>query len=242
MKKLSIKLNDLNIYLKEEVNSFIKDGKVSVNNETIKNPNHLVSEDDIIFVNNQRAIKPELKYFLINKPINYLSNPFDKVKSKNIKELFLEEHQNKGLNTIAKIDYKHRGIMVLTNDLELIKKHNQLNLGIEYGYDIKLNSILKREDLKKIKQGIKVDNAILRPNYIKVTNVNPTTKQSTIKILINDAEIYHLNQMFKSLNYKLISVNRFKYDFLTNESLKQGTYRELKIHEMRKLHRFIIKK
>jgi len=108
--------------------------------------------NDIILVNDKPIVKKELTYFLMNKPTNYLSDPIDKLKRKNIKDLLLEEHKNLGLYPISKIDYSSGGIMVLTNDGILLNKHNQKNLNIEYGYELKISDIFKKEDFKKLRE------------------------------------------------------------------------------------------
>lgn len=241
MIKLIDKLNSLGIYAKNESLNLIKQKKVKVNNEIITNPNDLIKDEDTIFVNNIRLPDLELKYFLINKPPNYLSNPNDKVKSNNVKHLLLDEHQLLGLQPIDTLSYKDQGIIILTNDQILLKKHQQLNLNIEYGFEVKLDKILRREDLKKIREGLKIEDTLFKPNYIKVTNVNPKTKTCTINLLFNNIKAHQIKQLFKYLDYKITLINRYKYDFLTNERLKLKTYRDLKVHEIKKLHRFIIK-
>lgn len=228
-------------YSRNEADKLIKANKVKVNGTIINELGYKVLPNDIILVNDKPIVKKELTYFLMNKPTNYLSDPIDKLKRKNIKDLLLEEHKNLGLYPISKIDYSSGGIMVLTNDGILLNKHNQKNLNIEYGYELKISDIFKKEDFKKLRDGYRVGKIVIKANYIKISKVDYKTKTSYLDLLINDLTIPELKKLFLKLGYKVSSVIRYKYDFLNNLDLKRGTYRNLKIHEIKKLHRFLIK-
>ena len=70
----------------------------------------------------------------------------------------------------------------------------------------------------------------------KVLKMDKKNNTSVVELTIHEGRNHQVKNMFKALGYNVIKLKREKISFLTDESLPSGTYRQLSIHEVKKLY------
>ena len=69
---------------RRNADNLIRNGKIEVNNQIITTPGLIIKKNDIVKYNGKvLKLKNDKLYFLLNKPVNFISTCFDKKKKKN---------------------------------------------------------------------------------------------------------------------------------------------------------------
>ena len=164
MERLQKVIAEAGIASRRKAEELIKDGKVKVNGKVITELGTKVDNKDIIEVNN-KLIEKELKeYYLLNKPRGVITSTSDDKGRKTVIDLI---DTDAGIYPVGRIDYDTTVALLLTNDGEFdnILTHPKNN--IDKVYLAKLNGIIKGEQINKLKDGVILDNVLVKPSRVK---------------------------------------------------------------------------
>ncbi|MFW6148518.1 MAG: pseudouridine synthase, partial [Atribacterota bacterium] len=132
----------------------IVNGRVKVNHQIVQKLGTKVDpiKDLVELDNTIISEKVDRIYILLNKPKGYLctySDPFGRPTIYN-----LLEGVNTKVNYAGRLDYLSEGLILLTNDGDLIYKVTHPKKKIRKVYLVKINGITKSKDIKKLEKGI----------------------------------------------------------------------------------------
>ncbi len=220
---------------RRKAEELISQGKVKVNDEIVTEMGLKVSNKDDIVVEGKHLTNSEKCYYLLYKPEKVISSTKDEHNRKTVVDII---GCSEKIYPIGRLDYDTTGILLLTNDGELtdILAHPRNN--VPKTYVAKINTILTKEEVLKIKKGIVIDNRITKPDYFKVKKVNKDNNVSTVELVITEGRNHIVKNIFKELGYKVLKLKRVTYGFLTLDGLKKGEYRKLSIKEVKILYAY----
>jgi len=213
-------------------------GKVKVNNEVITKLGTTIDpEKDVIQLNN-KIIRNENKhiYILLNKPIGYLCTYHDSFGRQTIFDLTKEIKIK--LNYAGRLDYLSEGLVLLTNDGDLIYKITHPKKKIEKVYIVKINGIPERKDIEKLEKGVSLSPKIItRPCLLKMIKKN--NNSSFFRITLWEGKKRQIRRMFSMIGFSVLKLKRIKVGILSLDKLKTGEYRYLRNDEIKKLKSII---
>ena len=70
----------------------------------------------------------------------------------------------------------------------------------------------------------------------KILRADKKTNTSVVELTIHEGRNHQVKNMFKALGYNVIKLKRERISFLTVDGLSSGDYRQLSIHEVKKLY------
>src|SRR3989338_5747036 len=159
----------------------LNEGKVLVNNNPIYNPEFQVNpKKEIILVNNKPFSSMPKKYFLLNKPLGYLTSKKRSLGKKHVLELIHCDKKLKNtLFPIGRLDYNTTGLLLITNDGDFAHQLLQPKNKIEKEYVVAIEGHLSDDDIRLLETGItiQVDNHPYKTLPAKVCIIS--SKQST---------------------------------------------------------------
>ncbi len=197
----------------------IKSGKVFVNNQIVKEPFYKVESTDEVIVDG-KLIKEEHKvYILLNKPKGYVTTVADEQGRKTVLDLI--KGVSVRLYPVGRLDINTTGVLVLTNDGELTNRLSHPKYEVRKTYLITLDRLLIREDLLKIRNGVKLEDGLLKVDKIFL----PT--KSTIEVTLHSGRNRIIRRLFEHLGYKVTTLDRIGYAALSKGSLSIGKWRHL---------------
>ena len=91
-------------------------------------------------------------------------------------------------------------------------------------------------DIRKLKQGVVIDDYKTRECRVKVRKVNSKTNTSIVEIGINEGHNHQVKKMFKTLGFNVLKLDRIRYGILTIENLKRGESKELSKKDVSRLY------
>ena len=219
---------------RRKAEELITSGKVMVNGKIVKELGTKVSGSDTIVVEGKTLELDSKKvYYLLNKPRGVISSVSDEAGRTTVVDLI---KTNSRIYPVGRLDYDTTGLLLLTNDGELANKLIHPSNGVEKTYIAKIEGILNKEAIDKLKHGVVVDGRKVKIVRFKVKKKDIVKETSLVEITIIEGRNHIVKNIFKELGYSVEKLTRVSLDFLNIEGLKSGEYRELSIKEVKRLY------
>ena len=187
----------------------IRNGKITINNKIIDNPNYFFNpKKSIIKYNNEKLKKISNIYFIMNKPAGYLSQK--STGEKTVYDLFenldISKESKNSLYAVGRLDKYTEGLLIITNDGEL----SNLIMSPENMIIKKYYALLEKSaDINKIKlleKGMEIE--IDRGKYkTKPCNVK-IVGEKEIYISISEGKKRQIRKMFEKIDNKVVYLKR----------------------------------
>ncbi len=223
----------LNKYVQENLGisrrkfvSLIDSGNVFVDWEKIQSYSFEIKWWELLEIKNMKIkwnikISDWINIVLFNKPIWYVCSKEDK-HNKTIYEILPKEFQN--YFYIGRLDKDSRGLLVLTNNSELVNKYQHPSNWVEKEYDVQIDKMFSLNDYKKMKKWILDDWELL---MIKMAKYYQQKNKYFIKIVLIEWKKRHIRRMLNSLWYKVLDLVRVREWQFELWNLREGCYRQL---------------
>ena len=203
-------------------------GKVITELGTKVLANDIISIDGVII---NKDVKHE--YYLLNKPRQVISSVEDKLGRITVRDLINTEAR---IYPVGRLDYDTTGLIILTNDGDFANMLMHPSYEIEKTYVAKINKVLDKDDINKLKKGIVIDNRKVDIKRFKIRKKDVEKNTSIIELTIVEGRNHIVKKIFESMRIDVIKLSRVSYAFLTLDGLKSGEYRKLSIKEIKKLY------
>ena len=219
---------------RRKAEELIKQKRVKVNNEIVDQMGVSVSENDVVSVDGKELKMTEKKvYFLLNKPRGVICSSNDEKNRQTVVDLI---NCDERIYSVGRLDYDTTGVLILTNDGDLTNLLTHPKNEIEKTYLAKIEGILSKEDIFKLKNNISIEGRKVIISHLKVRKTDYVKNDSLVEISIVEGRNHIVKKIFSSLNHEVIKLSRIRYAFLDVGNLKSGEYRELSLKEVKKLY------
>lgn len=218
---------------RRKAEELISSGKVKVNGSVITTLGTKVKESDQIIIDGTLLSKDDKVYYLLNKPRSIISSVVDEKNRKTIVDLI---ETDKRIYPIGRLDYDTTGLILLTNDGDLANLLTHPSNKIDKLYIAKIKGKIDPYDLKKLKNGVVIDNYKTSPCNAKIRKYDKRSNSSIAEIIIHEGKNHQVKKMFEAFGYDVLKLKREKIGFLTLEGLQSGEYRKLLPKEVKKLY------
>lgn len=213
---------------RRDADIYIQSGNVKVNGKVVTEMGYKVQLNDKVDFDG-RVITPEKKeYILLNKPKNFTTSGDDEGDLRNVAELVRGATKAK-LQPIGRMDKNTTGLLIFTNDTDMIRKFAQPNQKSPKIYQVSLDRNLKFEDLEKMSQGVTLDGHRLFIDEISYIDGEPKTE---IGLKLRTPNVKVVRAIFESFKYDVLKVDRVSFAGLTKKNLPRGNYRFLTEQEI----------
>ena len=219
---------------RRKAEDLIRHGKVLVNGKVITELGTKVLANDIISIDGviiNKDVKHE--YYLLNKPRQVISSVEDKLGRITVRDLINTEAR---IYPVGRLDYDTTGLIILTNDGDFANMLMHPSYEIEKTYVAKINKVLDKDDINKLKKGIVIDNRKVDIKRFKIRKKDVEKNTSIIELTIVEGRNHIVKKIFESMRIDVIKLSRVSYAFLTLDGLKSGEYRKLSIKEIKRLY------
>lgn len=213
----------------------IKQGKVTINGETVESFNHPVNPDkDTVTVDGQEIdLKPtETVCLMLNKPKGYLSTVRDERGRRTVIELLPEKYRHLRLYPAGRLDGDSTGLMLLTNDGDLTYRLTHPKFEHEKEYLVQVKGRLTESERQELERGIRLEDGVTHPAVVKTVTVSPPFNYS---ITIHEGRKRQVRRMFERVKHPVIELKRVRIGGLTLGNLKEGKVKKLNRNEINAL-------
>jgi 23S rRNA pseudouridine2605 synthase len=213
---------------RRDADIYIESGNVKVNGQVVTELGHVVKITDRVEFDGSLIIPEKKEYLLLNKPKNFTTSGDDEKDMRNVMELVRGATKAK-VQPIGRMDKNTTGLLIFTNDSDIIRKFAQPNQKSFKIYQVSLDKNLKFEDLEKIAGGVTLDGHRL---YIDEISYIEGEAKTEIGLKLRTPNVKVVRAIFENFKYDVLKVDRVAFAGLTKKNLPRGNYRFLTEQEI----------
>ena len=226
--RLQVFLSKAGVCSRRSAVDIIRSGKARVNNRKILEPSfNIDTAKDIIFLNDKKISLKEEIYIMLNKPRGVTTTKKDRFAKRTVMDLLPPRMSH--LNPVGRLDKDTTGLLLLTNNGELINRLTHPRHNIEKLYEARLDARLKDADRVALERGIDLDDERTAPCRIQLR------EKSNLEIVLHEGKKRQIRRMFSKMGYKVLDLKRSKEGPLVLAGLGEGKWRALTEKEIREL-------
>ena len=187
---------------RREADKLILDGRVTVNNKIIQ-PGYKVQENEIVKVDGEK-IKSNFKkniYMAFNKPKGIVCTTDTEKEENNIIDYI---NYNKRIFPIGRLDKLSEGLILLTNDGDIVNKILRSRYKHEKEYLVTVNKKISKDFLKKLENGVPILNTTTRK--CETTFIN----DFQFKIILTQGLNRQLRRMCEYFDFRVKKLERIR--------------------------------
>ncbi|SIT66696.1 pseudouridine synthase [Edaphobacillus lindanitolerans] len=218
---------------RRKAEELIKDGKVTVNGETVTELGTKVGPSDAVEVEGIRIEREEKVYYLLYKPRGVLSAASDDKGRKTVTDLFPEVEER--LYPVGRLDYDTTGVLLLTNDGDFAYLMTHPKFNIDKTYVARTKGIPTKEQLKQLERGILLEDGKTAPARAKLLSMDKKTGRAIVSLTIHEGKNRQVKRMFEAIGCPVQKLKRESFGFLDLHGMNAGDRRELTAHEVKQL-------
>ncbi|WP_452225032.1 pseudouridine synthase [Lacinutrix chionoecetis] len=207
----------------------IATGLVSVNGKIVTEMGYKVKLEDEVRYDGAR-INPEKKaYVLLNKPKGFATTTSEH-KGRTVMDL-VANATNSRIKPIGRLGRNSTGLLLFTNDEKVVARFTSSNKGVERLFHLELDTNLKIDDLKKIREGLRIEGKQISVEEIDYVN----NKKNEIGIKIKNTGNTILHTIFDYFKIELVKIDCVQIAHLTKKDIPRGNWKILTEQEVQTL-------
>lgn len=189
-----------------------------------------VSKSQIVKVNGKLISKEEdLVYIVLNKPVGITCTTEHKVKG-NIVDFV---NHKKRIFPIGRLDKDSQGLILMTNDGDIVNKILRAGNNHEKEYIVTVNKPINEEFVRRMSNGIKILGQVTKKCYVKKEGNN------TFRIILTQGLNRQIRRMCEALGYEVVKLKRIRIMNINLGELRMGEWRDLTYKELKGLNNLI---
>jgi len=232
LKRINKFLSEAGYCSRREADKLIEAGRVTINGSvpemgTKITPNDMVHVDGKEIKNN----KNDFVYIAFNKPVGIVCTTDTSVEKDNIIDFI---NYPKRIFPIGRLDKPSEGLILLTDDGDIVNKILRASNNHEKEYIVKVDKPISQTFIERMGGGIPL------ADLNKVTKKCQVKKLSTyeFKIILTQGLNRQIRRMCEYLNYEVETLKRVRIMNITLD-MPVGKYRELSKNEFKELNGLI---
>ena len=218
---------------RRKAEELIKKGLVYINGDQASLGDKVSGNDYIEVEGNAINEKQDKVYYLLNKPRGVITSTTDDKGRKTVVDII---DTNTRIYPVGRLDYDTTGLLILTNDGELANLLTHPKNNIDKVYIAKIEGLITKGNLRTLENGVVIDGRKTSKSKAKILRADKKTNTTVVELTIHEGRNHQVKNMFKALGYNVIKLKRERISFLTVDGLSSGDYRQLSIHEVKKLY------
>ena len=234
-------LGEQGIGTRKQIKEYIKNGRCQVNGEiAVKSDMHIDEERDVISFDGKELSYSRFHYFMLYKPAGVVSATRDG-KNKTVLDLLSGENV-KGLSPCGRLDIDTEGLILLTDDGELIHRLLSPRKHVDKVYEAHLSHALDDAHISKLEKGVDIgdkkdDGTVDYTLPAKVVVMEDDEMgRPVIHLIIREGRFHQVKRMLEAVGNEVLFLKRLSMGSLTlDPELKSGEYRPLTEEEIENL-------
>lgn len=205
-------------------------GKVKVNNKVCSDlATNVFEHDDKIELDGEEIkLDIPLLYIMMNKPKGLVVTRADEYDRKTVYSILPPEFNF--LKPVGRLDKDSEGLLLLTNDGEMINKILHPKYKQDKVYQVAVAGNITKEQLNKLRAGIDIGDGVTQPAGVYIRK--NYERKTTLKFVLKEGRKRQIRRMLESVESKVISLRRTQVGDIQLGRLPQGQWRYLTKQEI----------
>ena len=138
---------------RRKADELIESGRVQVNGKTVTLLGYEIRTKDKVSIDGKTLRVMKLEYYRFYKPTGYITTSDDEKGRKTIYDILPDELKH--LRPVGRLDKDSSGLLILTNDGNLVYELTHPSLKVAKVYRVTVDAFLKVKTLKSLQEALK---------------------------------------------------------------------------------------
>ena len=214
---------------RREADKLIEDGRVTIDGIKAVMGTKVSANANVKVDGKPLKKEEELVYIALNKPVGITCTTEKKVKG-NIVDFVGHE---KRIFPIGRLDKDSQGLILLTNDGDIVNKILRAGNNHEKEYIVTVNKPIDSKFVKDMSSGVRILGTVTKKCIVEKLN------DRTFRIILTQGMNRQIRRMCEALGYTVTKLNRIRIMNIKLGDLKIGNWRDLTSDELKKLNSLI---
>lgn len=215
------------------VERLIEQGRIRVNGRRAAVGARIDTSKDVVEVDGSPVpVKPELVYYVLNKPAGVVTTASDELGRVTVVDIV---DVGPRIWPVGRLDRDTEGLIVLTNDGTLTERLSHPRFEVPKTYVAEVSGAVSKRDLARLNRGVDIGEA--RPAAGRARLVERSPGASLIEVVIAEGRNREVRRMLEAIGHPVRRLVRTSVGPLMLGRLKPGTFRRLSPDEVRQLYR-----
>lgn len=236
--------NRLNKYIasagicsRRDADELIEQGKVIVNGKKVTELGFLVGDKDKVFIDGKLIYPKKHEYYKFYKPAGYITTSDDEKGRKTIYDVLPENM--KGLKPVGRLDKDSTGLLIMTNDGDLINELTHPSIKVPKVYIVRIDGKINQNHIEQMASGIEIEEG--KVAYAEVDVIEVSNKTTLMEVVLYQGLNRQIRKMFDFLGFKVESLKRIQHATIQLEGLKKGEVKPIKPKQIKELKAYLSK-
>lgn len=222
-------LSDAGLCSRREADRYIAEGRVKIDGIKAEIGSR-VRHESRVTLNGRPVINKEKRVLIaFNKPVGIVSTTSTKDPDNIIDFINYPSR----IFPIGRLDKDSEGLILLTNDGDLVNSILRERYGHEKEYIVTVNKEVTREFVKQMSEGVPILDTVTKPCRVSMIDKN------TFRIILTQGLNRQIRRMCEYLGYRVVKLVRVRIMNITLGKLKSGTWRNVTSKELEELSRLL---
>jgi 23S rRNA pseudouridine2604 synthase len=213
---------------RREADQWIADGRITIDGKTAS-LGDTVKEGQQVRVDGKLVQATEKKVILaVNKPVGVVCTTSDKDRAPNIVDLVSYPVR---VYPVGRLDKDSEGLILMTNDGELMDRLLRSRNGHEKEYIVEINKPVTQEWVEKMSSGVEILDTVTKPCKVEKTGHHQA------RIILTQGLNRQIRRMCEACGTRVTRLKRVRIVNIRLGNLAVGQYRELTPEEERQLRK-----
>ncbi|WP_291284841.1 pseudouridine synthase [Flavobacterium sp.] len=226
--RLNKYISNSGVCSRRDADIYIQSGNVKVNGVPVTEMGYLVKLNDVVNFDGVTLTPEKKEYILLNKPKNFTTALDEGQEYRNVLELVRGSTTSK-IAPIGRMDKNTTGLLLFTNDTDMIRKFTLPNQKSSKIYQVSLDKNLKFEDLEKISKGLVLDGHRV---FVEEISYIEKEAKSEVGLKLRSSNVKVVRAIFENFEYDVLRIDRVSFAGLTKKNLPRGNWRFLTDQEI----------
>jgi 23S rRNA pseudouridine2605 synthase len=218
--------------------ALVLSGFVTVNGKVAESLTLQVTHRDQIEVDGRpvTARRTGHVYLVANKPDGHLSSVTDDRGRPTVMDLIPRALRVNGLVPAGRLDLHSTGLILLTDDGELVNRVTHPRYEVEKEYYVTLDGVLTPSGSSKLRNGLTIETGEARALAVRRLHEEKGYRYS---ITLNEGRKREVRLMFRAIGRQVTALQRVRIGNLSVDGIKDGDVREMTSGELAGLRRLV---
>ena len=218
-------LSKLGYCSRSEASALIRAGRITLNGRARHDPETPVRiGQDRVEIDGNLLRSQEKIYLMLNKPRGVVTTAADENGRRTVYALLPENPP--WVAPVGRLDKASEGLLLLTNDSEWSARVQSPETHLDKTYHVQIGVIADDELLRKLQQGVRVDNGELL-GVKQAFLLRSGQKNSWLAIVLDEGRNRHIRRMFEARGIEVLRLVRVAIGPLQMGQLQKGSFRPL---------------
>lgn len=211
----------------------ITEGRIAVNGVIVTELGTQVNEMSDVVTLDGEIVRPEAEkyYIAYNKPIGEISSVRDPEGRTTVLDRFRDFPVR--LFPVGRLDYVSEGLLLLTNDGDLMNRLLHPSFEIPKSYLTRVSNAVTDEEIRTLRKGVMIDGRMTSPAEVRL--IRHDAFSTELLITIHEGRNRQVRKMIASIGRQVVRLKRVRFGPVLLGDLPAGMWRKLTDEEIAKL-------